>query len=252
MIKQDFYYWRLLATGLSFGFFGLGALLIGCLAFPFVGFSSRQQSIRQRRGRKLNHCAFRLFVWQMKAFGVLSYEVSDDIKRALNRPGQLIIANHPTLIDVVFLMSFIEQVNCIVRYDLFNNIFTRGPIRNANYVPNINGEQLVAACCECLRHGDSLIIFPEGTRTPVDVAVPKLQRGAAAIAVRAKVKPLPIIIKCQPNTLSKGEKWYHIPYKKPHWTFILGDAIELPEVAGLPKAARALNSTIQQHFFIKE
>jgi len=54
----------------------------------------------------------------------------------LNRPGQLIIANHPTLVDIVFLISRVKQANCIVKQKLWHNPFMRGPILNAGYISN--------------------------------------------------------------------------------------------------------------------
>lgn len=248
MKKQDFYYWRLIATGFSFTLFGLGGLALGLTAFPLIRITCFDANRRQRRARALNHWAFRIFIWQMKTLGVLSYD-ADGIKERLNIPGQLIIANHPTLIDVVFLMAFIEQTNCIVRKGLFNNIFTRGPVRNARYIPNIAPQQLLQACSQRLQQGESLIIFPEGTRTPPNCHMPKLQRGAANIAIAANVKPTPVKIFCKPHTLSKGEKWYHIPLSRPHWKFEVGEDIALPRCDSSPKAARELNMAIQQHFF---
>ena len=251
MKKQDAYYWRLFSTALSFSLFGLGGLLIGLVAFPLLQVSSTNAITRQHRARKLNHLAFRLFIWSMKSLGVLTYKIKDEknFKLKINQPGQLIIANHPTLIDVCFLISFIEQSNCIVRHGLFNNPFTRGPLKNAAYIPNIDAQQLINDCKDCLQQGQSLVIFPEGTRTPIGMKIPKLQRGAANIAIQANVKPRPITIKCQPHTLSKGKKWYNIPLSRPHWTFEMGENIELPQSSSSPLAARELNKAFQAVLF---
>lgn len=248
MNKQDFYYWRLFATGLSFSLFGLGGLIIGIIGFPLVQLSSNNLDVRQQHARKLNHFAFRLFIWQMKTLGVLSYDAKE-LKQQLKIPGQLIIANHPTLIDVAFLISFMPQTNCIVRQGLFNNLFTRGPLTNARYIPNINPQQLISECKDRLHKGESLIIFPEGTRTPVGEKTPKLKRGAANIAIAANIRPTPVTINCKPHTLSKGEKWYNIPYQRPHWSFDIAEPLVLPDSDSPPKAARELNRAIQQHFF---
>jgi 1-acyl-sn-glycerol-3-phosphate acyltransferase len=43
-----------------------------------------------------------------------------------------------------------------------------------------------------------------------------LQRGAANIAIRGVLPITPVIIKCDPPTLSKGEKWYRIPSRRFH------------------------------------
>lgn len=48
----------------------------------------------------------------------------------LERQGLLILANHPTLIDTVFLMAFVKHADCIVNNNLWRNPFTGGPVRS--------------------------------------------------------------------------------------------------------------------------
>ena len=70
----------------------------------------------------------------MQRAGVLTYSVEGAEK--LGRPGQMIIANHPSLIDVVFLIGLVRQANCVVKQSLWQNPFTRGPVRDAGYISN--------------------------------------------------------------------------------------------------------------------
>lgn len=246
--KHDNYYGRLLATAWSFASFGLGGLLLR-LFFPvmslFIRGTRHEKAVKARR---IIHLMFRLFIFQMKCLGIYTYETKGLEKL---RPGQLVIANHPTLIDVVFLISFIENANCIVRHGLFTNPFTRGPIMAAGYIPNIEGNQLINDCVASLKAGDSLIIFPEGTRTPA-TGLPKLQRGAANIALAAGIKPTMVTIRCSTSFLRKGVKWYDIPLRRPHLVFEL---TELEDISGLsfdPKSARRLTDMFMNHFFAEE
>ncbi|CAA0115453.1 Uncharacterised protein [BD1-7 clade bacterium] len=248
MTKDDFYYWRLFATGLSFFNFGLGGLILRFFIFPILSLAPGSPQTRHKRARKVIHWAMRLFIGQMRWLGVLTYD-AERVKTTLQRPGQLIIANHPSLIDVVFLISFVPNANCIVRSGLFINPFTRGPLANAGYIPNRDATQLIDDCASTLAASDSLIIFPEGTRTPPGCKKPKLQRGAANIALAANIEPTPITIKCDPPTLRKGEKWYQIPYNRPHWTFDAGEPLGIPGEGSTPKAARELTKTFSHYFF---
>lgn len=246
--KQDWYYWRLFATGLSFFNFGLGGLILRFVFVPVLLVLPLDTKTKNRIGRHWIHVAYRMFIWQMKAFGVLTYETHGLEKL---RPGQLVIANHPTLIDVAFLLAFIDNANCIVRHGLFVNPFTSGPIRGAGYIPNIEPEQLIRDCVVSLDAGDTLIVFPEGTRT-VPGELPKFQRGAANIALAARAQVMPVTIKCSENTLTKGEKWYHIPHRRPHWTFTVGDVMALPSLECSPKAARQVTRIFYDYFFPQE
>lgn len=246
--KQDWYYWRLFGTALSFFNFGLGGLIFRFVFVPILLIWPMEQERRHQIGRHWIHVAYRMFIWQMKAFGVLTYEAHGLEKI---KPGQLVIANHPTLIDVAFLLAFIKNANCIVRHGLFVNPFTAGPLRGAGYIPNIEPEQLVQDCVKSLHKGDTLIVFPEGTRT-VPGEIPKFQRGAANIILASNADVIPVSIRCSENTLTKGEKWYHIPARRPHWTFIVGDVMDLPQLESSPKVARQLTRIFYDYFFPQE
>lgn len=243
--KQDWYYWRLFFTAFSFFNFGAGGLVLRFVFIPFLFILPISAERRTYIGRLWMHRALRLFVWQMRFFGVLTYEVSGLEKLG---SGQLLIANHPSLIDVVFLIALIQKANCIVRKDLFNNPFTSGPLKSAGYIPNCESMELIDACKKSLANGDILIIFPEGTRTEQD-KVPKFQRGAANIALASGVEIVPVRIDCSENTLKKGEKWYHIPPRRPHWKFFIGEAIKPELTERTPKAARLLTQQFQNYFF---
>ena len=75
----------------------------------------------------------------MHRIGIMTYE-STGVEK-LDRPGQLIVANHPPLIDTIFLISRIPAANCIVKEKLWHNLFTKGPIINAGYVSNGDPEK---------------------------------------------------------------------------------------------------------------
>jgi 1-acyl-sn-glycerol-3-phosphate acyltransferase len=204
-------YWRVFATGLSFAVFGAGGLVLRVLVFPMLNLVVRQPESRVRAARALIRRAFRAYVELMRMLGVLRYEVRG-LER-LNRGGLLILANHPTLIDTVFLMAFVKNADCIVKGALWDNPFTGGPVRAAGYVNNGGGAALVDDCIASLERGNNLIVFPEGTRTPGDGVI-RMKRGAANIAVRGERAMTPVLIRCEPATLGKGAKWWRAPPRR--------------------------------------
>ena len=209
--------WRLFATGASFTLFGLGGLLFGVLAFPPLLLIT-DRMLRRRIARRAIQKMFRFFIEFMRIFGVLSYELSG-FSQLHGRRGMLVIANHPTLLDVVFLVAFLDDVDCIVKKEIFKNPFMLGPVATAEFIPNDtdNPEQFINLCVSRLNEGANLIIFPEGTRTVTHQGY-RLQRGASNIAIRSDTAPTPILISCHPPTLRKGEKWYKIPHQKMHFS----------------------------------
>jgi len=241
--------WRVFATGFSFTCFGLGAVLLGFTVWPLLRLSSRNPRIAVARVQRAVSVSMRVFVWLMKSLGLLTYEV-----RGLDRlaaRGQFVIANHPTLIDVVFLVGLMPEVDCIVKQALWRNVFLRWPVYWAGYISNATGEGLVAACAAALADGRSLIVFPEGTRTRPGEPL-SFQRGAAQIALAAGRDLRPVTITCDPITLHKGNAWYRVPPRRPHWTITVGDPIPISGFlrAGEPPslAARHLTQALEQWF----
>ncbi len=240
--------WRIFATGLSFSIFGLGGVILPIIAIPalYVWPANRRQ--RERRAKLMIHYAFRTFLETMRCLGIMTYHVEDLEK--LNRPGQLILANHPTLIDIVFLIGFIRQADCVVKSSLIKNPFTRGPINVANYIANDNSEKVMELAAQSLQRGNSLIIFPEGTRTTQGKPI-NMQRGAANIALRCQHPIVPVILNCTPSTLTKELNWYQVPEKPFHISLKLNPEMSITEFQQEPKkslAARKLTRFLEGYF----
>lgn len=241
--------WRVVATGLSFLAFGIGGLLLGLLAFPAMNLLLRDPAHRRRVARRLVQRSFAFHIELMRRLGVLTYEIRG--RERLQRDGLLILANHPALIDVVFLISLLPNADCVVKAPLARNPFTRGPVRAAGYVCNENGAGLIDDCIAAVRRGGNLVIFPEGTRTCRD-AVLRLQRGAANIAVRGRFAVTPVLLRYTPMTLGKGEKWYRVPAHRFHVVVDVRPDIEIaPFMEGESAealAARRLTDHLTQYF----
>ena len=97
--NRDAYYWRLLATAASFALFGLGGLCLRLLVFPLLGCLPGDALQHRQRARQTVSRLFWFFVRFMARTGVLTYDIQG--AERLGRPGQMIIANHPSLIDGV-------------------------------------------------------------------------------------------------------------------------------------------------------
>jgi len=249
LLARLFRVWRIVATGLSFAVFGVGGLLLRVLVFPLLNVLVRQPERRVRAARDIIRRAFRTYVDLMRALGVLRYEITGLEK--LERGGLLILANHPTLIDTVFLMAFVKNADCIVKGALWNNPFTGGPVRAAGYISNAGGAELVDDCIASLRRGNNLIVFPEGTRTGADGVI-TLKRGAANVAVRGARDITPVLIRCDPPTLGKGEKWWRVPPRRVLLRIDVQDDVDIDGFIGSGVsevlAARQVTEFLQNYF----
>ncbi|WP_370980108.1 lysophospholipid acyltransferase family protein [Agaribacterium sp. ZY112] len=241
-------YWRVFATGLSFAVFGLGGPVVAALcALIFLLFPMRQGK-RVRVSRAILRSTYTLYVNFMRALGLLSFEVKQ-IERLEKQPC-IIIANHPSLLDVVFLFSLVPNASCIVKRALFHNVFTRLPIRAAGYLANDDSE-LIKHARQVLEAGAPLIIFPEGTRSTPGQPL-RFQRGVAHIALQLSCPILPVIARCDPPTLLKGQQWYQVPDRKPHFSMEFGELLDPSQFVddqAMPSTqARQLTRGLQQWY----
>ncbi|NBG90072.1 1-acyl-sn-glycerol-3-phosphate acyltransferase [Pseudomonas sp. 9.1(2019)] len=249
--RSDGYYSRLFATAVSFTLFGLGGLSLRLVVFPLLSCLPGDAVRHRQRARYTVSRLFWLFIRFMTRTGVLSYEVHG--AERLGRPGQMIIANHPSLIDVVFLIGLMRDTNCVVKQSLWQNPFTRSPVRATQYISNDGSVDMLDNAAGALKEGQTLIIFPEGTRTRPGHA-PAFHRGAAAIALRGAKILTPVVITVNPTSLTKAEPWYRIPNRRMHFSFRVGADIDPQTFAALgppPKASRLLNDFVH-NYFIKE
>ena len=245
------YYWRLVATGGCFAIFSLGGSLLWLLVFPMVrAFSGARRS---EKIRWVIHKSFGAFLWLMESVGIMRLEVEGSDKLR-NCGGALVLSNHPTLIDVVALVSLMPSASCVVKQALWDDPFLGGVVRSAGYLSNSDSDRLVDDCARDLKAGRPLIIFPEGTRTWPGQPL-SFQRGAAYIAMRSGVPVLPVLIDCQPSTLTRREKWYQIPPRPFQLRIKVLEPLQLDSWGPLGEtqtiAARKLTRALEA-FFVRE
>lgn len=242
------YLWRLVFTALSFALFGLGGLVLRLVVFPFLSLLPASPLRKRQRVRAVISGAFRYFVEFMRCTGVLTYSIKN-IER-LGEPGQMVIANHPSLIDVVVLISCIRDANCVVKESLWRNPFMRGPIRSAGYISNDGSIEMLENAAQALRDGQTLIVFPEGTRTTPGQP-PSFHRGAAAIALRGAKMITPVRITVTPTTLTKAESWHSIPSRRVKFSLEVGEMIDpcdFHACSSAPMASRKLNQHLHSYY----
>ncbi|EPW3924537.1 phospholipid/glycerol acyltransferase [Enterobacter sp. BIDMC92] len=241
--------WRMLMTGFCFALFGLGGLLLSLVWFNLLLIFQRDGAKRRRLARRSISASFRLFLAVVRGTGVLDYRFNNlDVLRA--ERGCLVIANHPSLLDYVILASVMNETDCLVKSALLHNPFVSGVIRAADYLINSEAETLLRASQQRLAQGDTLLIFPEGTRTRVGEAI-TLQRGAANIAVRCNRSLRVVVIHCSERMLDKQSRWYNVPPKKPVFTVDVRERINIHDFYDASQhepalAARQLNRHMQQ------
>ncbi len=135
------------------------------------------------------------------------------LERIHSDGGLLIVANHPSFLDVFFFLAELPQADCLVSQKWARNPTLRLVIDSVDWVTNDSSRQMLETCVERLRAGRTLVLFPEGTRSP-EGGLLDFQRGAAHIALHAKCPILPVVIHCK-NPEQMRELNWSTPYEEP-------------------------------------
>ena len=175
-------------------------------------------------GSKVLQYSWKLMCVLMGMTRNLSLRVPDKKKMRAIR-GSIVVANHPSLIDVVILTSIIPGSKLVANSKLLRWRFLR-PILKGLCITNDTGAELfIEQAKHALDDGFNIIIFPEGTRTTPG-KVSKLQRGAFQLALQSGYPLVPIHIHTDGPFLTKEYPWWYVGEHCPHFTLTLGEPIE--------------------------
>jgi len=214
--------YRQAATGFAFACFFLGGSILAAVVFPVLAWFPHY---RRQRSQRVIRAVFRFYLGMLQGLGLIRLQI-EGRERLDSCRGRLIIANHPSLLDVVMLMALTPNAQCIIKHELWNNRFLGGVMRRAEYIRNdLDGAALIDVCRRALDEGVNIIVFPEGTRSRPGI-MPRFHRGFANIATLTQVEILPVVITCAPPTLMKGERWWVVPPTRPTFRIAVGECLE--------------------------
>lgn len=129
-------------------------------------------------------------------------------KEKLPQDGQfLLVSNHRSVIDPLIVELVTQDSNIfghwISKKELYNSFFFGVFVRNGGSIlldrDSTNMSQFFAAIKSCVKEGDSVYIFPEGTRNKTENELGEFKEGSRIIAVKNRLPMLPIFIRSQAN-----------------------------------------------------
>jgi 1-acyl-sn-glycerol-3-phosphate acyltransferase len=129
---------------------------------------------------------------------------------ALSGPA-VYIANHPGLLDATFILAQLPDAICIFKPAIMRNPVLGPAARMAGYVAGDTGVDLIRDVASRVAAGNSLLVFPEGTRTVPGHTLNPLKPGFALIAARARAPVRVIIVRSPPDLVPKGWSWWRAP-----------------------------------------
>jgi 1-acyl-sn-glycerol-3-phosphate acyltransferase len=160
---------------------------------------------------------FRLFHRVLALLGLIDFDVRGaHADPRWPRAKQFVAgANHPSQLENIAAIAVAGPVCCVVAPWLGKNPLLRPLLLCCGHVLS-RGDSLsdrlraLEAAASRLEGGHSLLLFPEGTRSPPG-GLGEFQRGAFELAVRARVPLLPVACRVSPPVLTRGSVWYDLP-----------------------------------------
>jgi 1-acyl-sn-glycerol-3-phosphate acyltransferase len=249
------YAWRLFATGMSFAVFGVCGVLFSVVAFPLASLWPHRAS-RQRAVTTVIHWFFRILVAVLQRIGVMELDVARAAALRSRSPA-IVVANHPTYLDVMVLLALTPSACCVVKNAHWGNPCFWGIVRAAEYVSNAEPAGFVERCAQQLAAGYTMIIFPEGSRSPAPNRLHAFSRGFAYIALEAGVPIVPVLMHCDPPAFTKQMRWYHVPARAFRMTVSVLDPVGVERLASRETApalaarrvTRAIEAHMTQHLY---
>ena len=171
--------------------FGLGAVLLAIFVFPFIRLFTLHKKDFGIIARAYVSHTFRVFLGNLNICKTSLLKV-DDKEAFRNIHGKIIIANHPSLLDFVYIMSLVPNSTCIVRGGLTHTPL-RLVIQHAYITNTTDFNDVLVECKKLTDKGCNVIVFPEGTRSP-RVGRNNYKNGAARIALYCNCDVLPLFI----------------------------------------------------------
>lgn len=179
----------------------------------------------------------------------LKITVKIENSEKLPKEGQyLVISNHRSIIDPPIVEVAFKDTEIfgpwISKKELYNSFFFGLFVRNAGSIlldrekSQMSG--FFADIKKAVKRGESIFIFPEGTRNKTDEQLTAFKEGSRIIALKNRIPILPLYIKTDADKTLKnaldGSKLEQVV------TIVVGDIIEYKEKTNLETLYREMFS----------
>jgi 1-acyl-sn-glycerol-3-phosphate acyltransferase len=179
---------------------------------------------------------------QLKA---LNIDIVVQNAHKLPKDGQyLILSNHRTIIDPPIIEILLRDTNIfglwVAKKELYNSFFFGMFVRNAGCVLLDREKSQMSGFFSdiknAVKEGDSIFIFPEGTRNKTKNALIPFKEGSRIIALKNRLPMLPLYIKG--NAADVLSAALNDSSKKREITVEVGDLIEYKDKRNLETVYR--------------
>ena len=134
-------------------------------------------------------------------------------ERALDGKPHVYVSNHISWYDIPALASFLPRTKFVAKAELFKIPVFGAAMRAVGMIP-VDRQNRKAAfasyddAARQIREGNSVIVFPEGTRG-FDYRLRPFKKGPFVLAIAAGVPIVPVLTHGTLEVIGKGSMWVH-------------------------------------------
>lgn len=191
---------KIAKSAFAFFYFVFGSLLLTVLGFLFV----RWLPVGKRKIKYAYH-------WTLSKFtGSMIYIMANVKKKIINPAGEdfskpaVIVCNHQSVLDILSTTMLHPKLLLLTNKWVWESPVFGQVVQMADYYPVGEGVDNVERMRDRVAEGFSIVVFPEGTRSP-DGTIKRFHKGAFYLAEQFNLDILPIVIHGTGYSMSKGD-----------------------------------------------
>jgi len=151
-------------------------------------------------------CGVRRYLRMLRRWGILETEFTG-FKDAHSWRGTLVVANHPTILDALLIMTMVPSLEFLINARLLNHPVVGGGMRLSGFLRNDAPLVMIRSGVKALATGSNLLVFPEGTRTTKAPLGP-FYPGHALVASRSGSRINTIFISCDSGYFGRDFSYF--------------------------------------------
>ncbi len=192
-----------------FGFlksiFAFTYFVTGCIILTILGLLFKLIPFGKERVKYVYHFILSKFTWSMMYIMVnVKKRVIDTQYANFSQPA-VIIANHQSFLDILSMVMLHPKLVLLTNNWVWNSPVFGAVARMADFYPVARGaETSIGLLAGRVKHGYSIVIFPEGTRS-ADGDIKRFHKGAFYLAEQLNLDILPVLIHGTGYTMTKGD-----------------------------------------------
>lgn len=192
---------KIVVSIIGFFAFFLGSLLLTVLGFFIV----KLNLFGKERSKIVYHHLMAGFAWMIvRVVANIKVKVINPLNERLDKPA-ILICNHMSFFDLLSTVMLFPKCVLLTNDWVWNSPVFGAVVRMADYYPVTEGAiNSINHLQDRVNHGYSILIFPEGTRSP-DGVIKRFHKGAFYLSEQLQIDIIPLLIHGTGYVMGKGE-----------------------------------------------